>query len=105
MFLTRLNAIIRVAGNNMDKESIIKLIKETTRQEVGFSSRKLTDTPTDDLMVTPRGYVNLNGVVADRPTSSVATIGQSYFATDTDIPMVYDGTDWRNGIGSIIAAG
>ena len=89
----------------MKPEEIKQLIKDTIRQEIGFSSRKLADTPTDDLMITPRGYVNLNGVVADRPTSSVATIGQSYFATDTDIPMVYDGTDWRNGIGSIIAAG
>ena len=89
----------------MTPEQITKLIKETIRQEVGFSSRKLADTPTDDLMVTPRGYVNMNGVVADRPTSSVATIGQSFYATDTDIPMVYDGTDWRNGIGSIVSQG
>ena len=89
----------------MDENSIKKLIRDTIKQEMSFTSRKLTDSPTDDLMVTNRKYVNLNGTVANRPTSSVATIGQSYYATDTDIPMVYDGTDWRNGVGSIVSAG
>lgn len=89
----------------MNEETIKKLIKDTVKQEMSFTARKLTDTPTDGLMVVNRNYVNLNGAVADRPTSSVATTGQYYLATDTNIPMFYDGTDWRNGSGSIIAAG
>ena len=89
----------------MDENSIKKLIRDTVKQEMSFTSRKLTDTPTDGLMVVNRNYVNLNGVVANRPTSSVATIGQSFYATDIDIPMVYDGTDWRNGVGSIVSQG
>lgn len=70
-----------------------------------FIIKKVADTPNDDYMVTPRGYVNANGSVAARPNSSVAVIGQKYFATDTKIPMVYDGTNWYNGVGSIVAVG
>lgn len=72
-------------------------------QSTGFADRKLTDTPADDLQVVNRRYVNLNGTTALRPSSSVATLGQRYFATDTNIPMTFDGTSWRNGVGSIVA--
>lgn len=70
-----------------------------------FTDRKLTDTPTDNLAVVNRRYVNLNGLLATRPTSSVATLGQHYFATDTNISMTYNGTNWVNGVGSVVAAG
>jgi hypothetical protein len=68
-----------------------------------FTQRKVTDTPNDSLEVVNRKFVTLNGAVADRPTSSVAVIGQTYFATDTNIPMTYSSTGWRNGVGSIVA--
>lgn len=68
-----------------------------------FTDRKLTDTPTDANAVVPRKFVTMNGLVANRPKSSVATVGQPYFATDTNIPMVYSADGWRNGIGSIVA--
>lgn len=94
----------------MDKDQLKKEIDKRTLEVIqtymrgqGFIGRKLTDTPTDDLMIVNRKFVTLNGLVANRPTSSVATVGQSYFATDTNIPMTYSLTGWRNGIGSIVA--
>lgn len=93
----------------MEDELTIK-IKEIIKKEVPemlkgstFTDRKLTDTPTDSLQVVPRKYITNNGSVANRPNSSVATIGQPYFATDTKIPMRYDSTGWVNGVGSIVA--
>lgn len=72
-------------------------------QRSGFSARKLTDTPTDDYAVVPRGYVTANGAVTSRPASSVATVGQFFLATDTNIPMWYTAAGWRNGVGSVVA--
>ena len=93
----------------MDDE-LTKKIKELIRKEVpeilkssAFTNRKLTDTPTDSLSVVNRKYVTNNGTLANRPASSVATIGQPYFATDTNIPMTWSATGWRNGVGSIVA--
>ena len=88
--------------NNLTEKEVVEIIKAYFKSG-SFTDRKLTDTPTDALSVVNRKYVNLNGVVANRPNSSVATIGQSYFATDTNVPMTFDGTDWRNGSGSIVA--
>ncbi len=70
-----------------------------------FTDRKLTDNPTDALQVVNRRYANLNGAVTSRPASSVATIGQRFFATDTNIPMTFNGTNWVNGVGSVVASG
>lgn len=86
------------------QETSLATIREYMKSSA-FTDRKLTDTPTDALSVVNRKYVNLNGVVASRPTSSVATVGQNYFATDTNIPMTYNGTNWVNGVGSVVAAG
>lgn len=83
-------------------DRINKIVPEYL-QNRAFTDRKLTDLPTDDLQVVPRRYVNLNGIVADRPRSSVASVGQGYYATDTFIPMTYSAQGWRNGIGSIVA--
>ena len=93
-----------LAENKMKPEEIKQLIKEAVRQEVNFSSRKLADTPTDDLMVTPRGYVNLSGDFADRPISSVATLGQQYFATDLNYPVFRGTASWFSASGSIVGA-
>ena len=96
----------------MDEENIKKLVREETIKVVkdylktsAFTDRKLTDTPTDSLQVVNRRYVTANGTLASRPVSSVATIGQNYFATDTGVPMRFDGTNWRNGVGSVVALG
>lgn len=86
-------------------ERTVQDIVQRYLKSSAFTDRKLTDMPTDALQVVPRKYVTLNGSVATRPTSSVATVGQPFFATDTKIPMTYDGTAWRNGVGSIVATG
>ena len=88
--------------NKLDKKQIWDAIREYNQSQA-FVDRKITDTPTDALSVVNRKYVNLNGLVADRPKSSVAGVGQSYYATDTNIPMTYSAGGWRNGVGSIIA--
>lgn len=95
--------------NNMDEKLKIQ-IKEMIRKEIpaymknaAFTDQKLTDTPTDALSLVNRKYVTLNGLVANRPKSSVATVGQTYLATDTGIPMTYTSEGWRNGSGSIVA--
>ena len=99
-----------ILQQNQQKEDIKKVVKEIATQEITeqlksglFTSRKLTDTPSDALQVVNRKYVTLNGTVASRPVSSVATIGQSYLATDTSIPMTYTAGGWVNGVGSIVA--
>ena len=91
-------------------EDMKQYIKDTIKKEIpvymknaAFTDRKLTDTPTDSLSVVNRKYVTLNGLVANRPKSSVATVGQTYLATDTGIPMTYSTEGWRNGAGSIVA--
>ena len=86
----------------IDKKQVHDIIKDYM-QSTTFTDRKVIDTPTDALSAVNRKYVTLNGVVADRPKSSVASIGQSYYATDTNIPMTYSVGGWRNGICSIVA--
>jgi CO dehydrogenase/acetyl-CoA synthase epsilon subunit len=90
--------------NKIIQEESLKVVRNYAKSE-GFTERKLTDNPIDALSMVNRRYVNMNGTVASRPTSSVATVGQKYFATDTNIPMTYDGSNWRNGVGSVVAAG
>lgn len=88
------------------KKRIDDMIKDgllTFAQSSGFIIKKVTDTPTDALSVVNRKYVTNNGTVANRPVSSVAVVGQPYFATDTGIPMTYSTQGWRNGVGSIVA--
>lgn len=94
----------------MDKTQLEKQIDERIKKLVpeilqgsAFTDRKLTDTPTDNNSVVPRKYVTMNGAVASRPVSSVATIGQFYLATDTLLPMWKAAGGWINSAGSIIA--
>ena len=87
----------------MDENSLKRLVVNTIREEMGggmFSNEKLTDNPTDDLQVVNRKYTNLNGTT--RPTSSAATVGQRFFDTSVKTLITWDGTAWRNGVGSII---
>jgi hypothetical protein len=95
----------------MDDDTLNRRIDERAKKIIAtylktsaFTDRKLTDTPTDSYQVVPRGYVTNNGLVANRPNSSVATVGQPYLATDTNIPMTYTSTGWRNGVGSVVAS-
>ena len=88
--------------NEEAKKEVQTIIKEYLKTS-SFTGRNLIDTPTDSLGVVNKRYVNFNGAVANRPKSSVASIGMSYFATDTVIPMTYNTTGWVNGIGSLVA--
>lgn len=67
-----------------------------------FTERKLTDTPTDDLQVVNRKYVNLYGSIASAPTGSV--YGQQYFDTTNGYPIFKNqNSRWVNSVGSIIS--
>lgn len=90
--------------DNQQKTEIQNLIKNYLESSA-FTTRKLTDTPTDNLQVVNRKYVNLNGTVANRPNASVATIGQKYFATDLNQLMTFNTSTnkWYNGVASIVA--
>ena len=84
------------------KQDVVAVIREYNRNNA-FTDEKVTDTPTEAYSPVNRRYVNLNGAVADRPNSSVATVGQRYLATDTLIPMTYTASGWVNGSGSVVA--
>ena len=92
--------------NDEQKKEIKEMTTTTIReynQVAGFTDRKITDTPTDALSVVNRRFVTLNGAIASRPVSSVATVGQQYFATDSSVLMIYATTGWVDPAGSIIA--
>jgi len=66
-----------------------------------FIDRKITDTPTDNLQVVPRKYVNMYGSVSGRPQNSV--IGQQYFATDLGYPIFRNTNNaWVSPTGSVV---
>lgn len=82
------------------KKVVVSIIKKELRSSY-FQTRKITDTPTDDLEVVNRKYVNLNGNTASRPTSSV--LGQKYFDTDLNQPIwVGNGFGWVDANGNPI---
>lgn len=92
--------------NNMDDSKLEQKIKEVVAiylKNGAFATRKITDMPTDDLMVVPRKYVNLYGTTASRPTASVASRGQQYFDTSIGRPVYFNPNSsvWTDGAGSI----
>lgn len=94
----------------MDKEQekqVKTIVAEMLRDydNAAFKKHRTVATPVDSYSVVNRRYVTLNGDVANRPKSSVATVGQPYFANDTSIPMVFNNVDWVNGVGSVVALG
>lgn len=87
------------------KKEIQIMIDSTLKSS--FSRKRVGDTPTDALQLTPKKYVNLNGVLSNRPASIMAVVGQQYFATDVGTngtPIFYNGTKWVNSASSIIAS-
>ncbi len=80
------------------KDEVQALLKQYL-QSAGFTTRKITDTPTDDLAVVPRKYVTMNGDTSSRPTASV--VGQRYFDTDLNQPVwVGNGFAWVDATGT-----
>jgi len=86
--------------NKMIEDKAKKVVQDFM-QSYGFTYRKIADTPTDDLAVTPRKYVNLYGSIASRPQVSV--IGQQYFATDLGYPIFRNSNNaWVSATGSVV---
>ena len=83
-------------------EKNVKKVIQNYMKSGAFTDRKLTDTPTDNLQVVNRRYVNLNGTFTNRPNSSVATLGQQYFATDLNYPVFRGNSSWFSATGSIV---
>ena len=86
----------------MNEDDVKKLIKQELK--TSFVQKRVGDTPTDTLQLVNRKFVTQNGTLANRPASLIAILGQSFYATDINVPLVYDGTKWRNGVGSVIAS-
>ena len=70
-----------------------------------FRDARIIDTPGEAYSLVNRRFVTLSSNIGARPISSVAVTGQPFFDTTSSIPMTYDGNDWRNGVGSVVAAG
>lgn len=85
------------------ENNIEQLIEDRIRKYSNYTTRKLADTPTDNLMVTPRKYVNLWGTTAQRPIGSVASRGQQYFDATIGRPVYFNPNSsvWTDGAGSI----
>lgn len=86
-----------------DQEDEIKKVIAVYLKTDGFKARKITDTPTDDLMVVPRKYVNMFGTTSQRPIASVASKGQQFFDTSIGRPVYFNPNSsvWTDGAGSI----
>ncbi len=88
---------------DINDNDLNKKVDERIKKVLSFTSRKLTDTPTDNLMVVNRKYVNLNGTTALRPSSSVASAYMKYFDTTIGRPIYYNPNSsvWTDGAGSV----
>ena len=86
------------------KEVVLKVVREYNTTSA-FIDKKLTDTPTDNFSLVNRRFVTLSSNIGARPISSVAVTGQHFFSTTTNTPIVFDGNNWRNGVGSVVASG
>lgn len=88
---------------NPQENDIKKIVTDEIKKQMSFTVPKLTDTPTDDLAVVPRKYVNLYGPTVNRPTASVASRGQQYFDTTIGRPVYFNPNSsvWTDGAGSI----
>lgn len=84
-----------------DFEQKVKKVIDVYLKNGAFSVRKITDTPTDNLMVVNRKYVNLYGTTAQRPSASV--FGQKFFDTTIGRPIYINPITgkWVDGAGSV----
>ena len=86
--------------NEQDKKEVEFIAKQVLRKDF---SKRIGDTPTDNLQLTPRGYINLSGTTALRPNSSIASLGQQYFSTTLGKPIFFNGTNWVDATSSVVA--
>lgn len=82
----------------LDENQVNDIIQKYLQNQA-FTDRKVTDTPSDNLSVVNRKYVNLNGNTASRPTASIT--GQRYFDTTVGRPVYWSGSTWVDGAGSV----
>ena len=86
---------------NQQENDIKKIVEDEVVKQLNFTTRKVTDTPTDDLAITNRKYVNMFGSIASRPQVSV--IGQQYFDTTNGYPIFRNSNNaWVNSVGSVV---
>lgn len=84
----------------LEKKDVEKIIADYLESS-GFTQRKLTDSPSDNLQVVNRKYVNLYGSVLQRPTLLVP--GQQYFDTSVNYPIFRRGDGaWVSSSGSVV---
>ena len=87
--------------NEDQKKEIQEMIDKALRGAMDYQIRKRGDTPTDDLQLTPRKYVNIYGSIAGRPQASV--IGQQYFNTTDGYPIFRNSNNaWVSATGSVV---
>lgn len=93
--------------SNYNPEGLKRTVRQVIDAEIKeqmknglFTAKKTTDTPTDALSPVNRRYVNLNGVSASRPTSSI--LGQFYFDTTLGQPIWWDGTSFVDADGNVV---
>lgn len=91
--------------NKLTREEVQRMIEEKVseiiKKRMNFTQKKIGDTPTDNYMFTPRGYVNMYGSIAGAPVGSV--VGQQYFATDLGYPVFKNSNSrWSNSVGSVV---
>lgn len=88
--------------NPQESKELEELIDKKIQKIIGFTSRNLTDTPTDALATVNRKYVNMYGTT--RPASSV--IGQHFFdtslASGRGKDITWNGTGWVDGTGAYV---
>lgn len=91
--------------NEADQKEIQQMIDVALKKTTDFKARKIGDNPIDGLQLTPRQYVTMNGSILSRPIGSLATIGQFYLSTNTNMPMWFNSNkQWINGVGSVVAS-
>lgn len=83
----------------LGKEDVLKIVKDYLKSSA-FTDRKLTDDPTDPLMVVNRKFVTLNGATSERPTGSI--LGQPYFDTTIGKPVWWSGSTFVDANGNPI---
>ena len=84
------------------KDATIAIIREYNKS-TGFTDRKLTDTPTDNLAVVNRGYVTANGKTAGRPSNPI--VGQFYLDTSLGShgkPIWYTNAGWIDATSTLV---
>lgn len=82
--------------NQEDKKEVETIAKQILNKSF---SKRIGDTPTDALQLTPRKYVNMYGSILGRPTGSI--VGQFYFDTTIGRPVYWNGRTFVDGAGSV----